>query len=243
MLFDALQSARARKADYVIADTAGRLQTKTNLMAELEKMRRELAEFKAAAPQLSLAFANGDSHGQFTARLVREFDASALCSLCDAWRAKHPRITGMPDAIDIPTALGGGTIRLPNFTGVPGFVSAEDAAEYNAELDRIYACYEQFLRDWPAAVSQYSNLLASKSEDIQASFDLAVALLAAAQPEQYQKHCHQLLERFAGTAVFVSHDRYFLDRIADRILEVADGDVRSTEGGWSWWRARQATFA
>ena len=29
------------------------------------------------------------------------------------------------------------------------------------------------------------------------------------------------LERFEGTAVFVSHDRYFLDRMADRILEVA----------------------
>jgi ATP-binding cassette subfamily F protein 3 len=47
------------------------------------------------------------------------------------------------------------------------------------------------------------------------------------------------LERVEGTAAFVSHDRYFLDRMADRILEVADGDVRSTDGGWSWWRARQ----
>ena len=46
------------------------------------------------------------------------------------------------------------------------------------------------------------------------------------------------LEDFDGTAVFVSHDRYFLDRIADRILEVADGGVRSYEGGWSSWRAR-----
>ena len=46
------------------------------------------------------------------------------------------------------------------------------------------------------------------------------------------------LEDFDGTAIFVSHDRYFLDRIADRILEVADGCVRSYEGGWSSWRAR-----
>jgi len=46
------------------------------------------------------------------------------------------------------------------------------------------------------------------------------------------------LERFDGTAVFVSHDRYFLDRMADRILEVGGGDVRSTEGGWSYWRSR-----
>jgi ATP-binding cassette subfamily F protein 3 len=44
------------------------------------------------------------------------------------------------------------------------------------------------------------------------------------------------LENFDGTAIFVSHDRYFLDRIADRIVEVRDGDVRSYEGGWSSWR-------
>jgi ATP-binding cassette subfamily F protein 3 len=50
------------------------------------------------------------------------------------------------------------------------------------------------------------------------------------------------LESFDGTAVFVSHDRYFLDRIADRILEVGDGDVRSFEGGWSSWRRRAAPY-
>jgi ATP-binding cassette subfamily F protein 3 len=51
------------------------------------------------------------------------------------------------------------------------------------------------------------------------------------------------LETFDGTAVFVSHDRYFLDRIADRILEVSDGGVRSYEGGWSTWRERHAVTA
>src|SRR6266702_1637642 len=40
VLFDALQAARSRKVDYVIVDTAGRLQTKENLMAELNKMTR-----------------------------------------------------------------------------------------------------------------------------------------------------------------------------------------------------------
>jgi ATP-binding cassette, subfamily F, member 3 len=41
------------------------------------------------------------------------------------------------------------------------------------------------------------------------------------------------LERFDGTVIAVSHDRYFLDRLADRIVLVADGVVRSFEGGWS----------
>src|SRR5436190_22210246 len=40
VLYDALQAASSRRTDYVIVDTAGRLHTKTNLMAELEKMRR-----------------------------------------------------------------------------------------------------------------------------------------------------------------------------------------------------------
>ena len=45
VLFDAMQAAKARKMDYVIVDTAGRLHTKTNLMDELEKMRRTAQRF------------------------------------------------------------------------------------------------------------------------------------------------------------------------------------------------------
>jgi len=41
------------------------------------------------------------------------------------------------------------------------------------------------------------------------------------------------LERYDGTVIAVSHDRYFLDRIADRIVHVADGAVHAYEGGWS----------
>ncbi len=49
-MFDALQAAKARKIDYLIVDTAGRLQTKTNLMAELEKMRRTASRIIPDAP-------------------------------------------------------------------------------------------------------------------------------------------------------------------------------------------------
>jgi ATP-binding cassette subfamily F protein 3 len=41
------------------------------------------------------------------------------------------------------------------------------------------------------------------------------------------------LEHYDGTVVAVSHDRYFLDRIADRIVVVADGSAHAYEGGWS----------
>ncbi len=50
VLFDALQAARARKVDYVIVDTAGRLQTKDNLMAELQKMGRTAKKVIPDAP-------------------------------------------------------------------------------------------------------------------------------------------------------------------------------------------------
>ena len=50
VLFDALTAARARKVDYVIVDTAGRLQTKENLMAELQKMDRTAKKVIPEAP-------------------------------------------------------------------------------------------------------------------------------------------------------------------------------------------------
>ena len=50
VVFDALQAAKARRVDYVVVDTAGRLHTKDNLMAELEKMRRTAARVVPDAP-------------------------------------------------------------------------------------------------------------------------------------------------------------------------------------------------
>ena len=50
VLYDALSAARARKVDYVIVDTAGRLQTKENLMAELQKMDRTAKKVIPDAP-------------------------------------------------------------------------------------------------------------------------------------------------------------------------------------------------
>ncbi len=50
VLFDALQAAKARKVDCVIVDTAGRLHTKANLMAELEKMDRTAKRVIPTAP-------------------------------------------------------------------------------------------------------------------------------------------------------------------------------------------------
>ena len=45
------------------------------------------------------------------------------------------------------------------------------------------------------------------------------------------------LERFDGTAIVISHDRYLLDRIPDRIIEVLDGQLTSHIGGYDDWAA------
>ncbi len=50
VIFDALQAANARHIDCVIVDTAGRLHTKTNLMQELEKIRRTAQRIIPGAP-------------------------------------------------------------------------------------------------------------------------------------------------------------------------------------------------
>ncbi|MBC3422655.1 signal recognition particle-docking protein FtsY [Pseudomonas sp. RW3S2] len=50
VIFDAVQAAKARGADVLIADTAGRLHTKDNLMEELKKVRRVIGKLDADAP-------------------------------------------------------------------------------------------------------------------------------------------------------------------------------------------------
>jgi ATP-binding cassette subfamily F protein 3 len=51
------------------------------------------------------------------------------------------------------------------------------------------------------------------------------------------------LAAFSGTVVFVSHDRYFIDRLATRILEVENGTVTSYEGNYEDYLRRKAALA
>jgi ATP-binding cassette, subfamily F, member 3 len=50
----------------------------------------------------------------------------------------------------------------------------------------------------------------------------------------------QALDEFAGTIVVVSHDRYFLDRVVDRVFELHDGELRVYEGGYSYYAEEAA---
>ncbi len=57
--FDAWQSAKARGAQWLVLDTAGRLHTKENLMAELSKIRRVVQKNDPAAPHNSVIVIDG----------------------------------------------------------------------------------------------------------------------------------------------------------------------------------------
>jgi fused signal recognition particle receptor len=76
VVFDALHAAKARQVDYVIVDTAGRLHTKSNLMSELEKMRRTAAKVIPSAPHEVLLVLDATT-GQNGLEQARKFTESS----------------------------------------------------------------------------------------------------------------------------------------------------------------------
>ncbi len=76
VVFDAMQAAKARNVDRLIVDTAGRLHTKENLMAELEKMRRTAKRVIADAPHEVLLVLDATT-GQNGLEQARKFTEAA----------------------------------------------------------------------------------------------------------------------------------------------------------------------
>ncbi|HZQ67438.1 MAG TPA: signal recognition particle-docking protein FtsY [Terriglobales bacterium] len=105
VLFDALQAAAARKTDYVIVDTAGRLHTKSNLMAELEKMRRTAQRIIPGAPHETLLVMDATT-GQNGLQQARLFTQSA-------------GVTGIVLTKLDGTAKGGVVVAISRELGVP----------------------------------------------------------------------------------------------------------------------------
>ena len=76
VVFDGLTAAKSRSADVVIVDTAGRLHTKANLMAELDKMKRTAAKVVPGAPHDVLLVLDATT-GQNGLNQAREFWGTA----------------------------------------------------------------------------------------------------------------------------------------------------------------------
>ena len=105
VVYDAIQAARARRIDCVLVDTAGRLHTKTNLMAELQKVRRVAERLIPEAPQETL--------------LV--LDATTGMNALSQGRAFHDAValTGLVLTKLDGSARGGTVISLEQELGVP----------------------------------------------------------------------------------------------------------------------------
>ena len=122
--FDAMQAAQARRVDVLLADTAGRLHTQTNLMDELRKVKRVMGRVDATAPQEVLLVLDA-SQGQNALQQARLFN--------DALGVTGVVLTKLDG-----TAKGGivfaiaSELKLPiRYIGVGE--SAEDFAEFEAE--------------------------------------------------------------------------------------------------------------
>jgi fused signal recognition particle receptor len=108
--FDAVQAARARGADTVIIDTAGRLHTRTDLMEELRKVRRVLQRLDDRAPEETLAVL--DAHiGQNSAQQVKVFqEAIGLSGLAVTkmdGSAKAGMLLSIEAELSVPVKLVG----------------------------------------------------------------------------------------------------------------------------------------
>jgi fused signal recognition particle receptor len=124
VVFDGLTAARARAVDVVIVDTAGRLHTKSNLMAELDKMKRTAAKLVPGAPHDVLLVLDATT-GQNGLAQAREFTAAA-------------GVTGIVLTKLDGTARGGIVVAIVRELGLPVlFVgtgeTADDLVPFDAE--------------------------------------------------------------------------------------------------------------
>ncbi|MCL2309506.1 MAG: signal recognition particle-docking protein FtsY [Proteobacteria bacterium] len=116
VMFDAIQAARARGIDIVLADTAGRLPTQSHLMEELKKIKRVIGRAQEGAPHevLLVLDANTGQNGLaqvkafdaaigLTGLIVTKLDGSAKGGVLAAIAREHPipvRFIGVGESID-----------------------------------------------------------------------------------------------------------------------------------------------
>jgi len=122
VVFDALQAARSRGMDMVIADTAGRLHTQYNLMAELRKVRKVTTKSVEGAPHETLLVLDATT-GQNALAQARHFQEAV-------------EVTGVVLAKLDSTARGGMVFAIARELGLPvRFVGTGEGLEDLAPFD------------------------------------------------------------------------------------------------------------
>ncbi len=105
VVYDAYQSATAKKIDILIADTAGRLHTQNNLMQELEKIKRVLHKHNENTPHEIMLVVDGSS-GQNALQQAKEFHKSIKLSGITVTKldgtAKGGVLFAISDALQLP---------------------------------------------------------------------------------------------------------------------------------------------
>lgn len=132
VIFDAMSAAKAREADVLIADTAGRLHTQSHLLAELQKIKRVLSKLDPRAPHETLIVLDA-VFGQNTITQVKQFQESI-------------GVTGIALTKLDGTAKGGSIFAIAKATGLPiRFIGLgeklDDLAVFNAQafVERLFA--------------------------------------------------------------------------------------------------------
>ncbi len=122
VIFDAIQAAKARGIDVLIADTAGRLHTQTNLMDELKKVKRVIAKLDTTAPHETLLVVDAGT-GQNALQQVIQFHQAV-------------NLTGLALSKLDGTAKGGIIFAIAKKTGLPiRFIGVGEGIEDLREFD------------------------------------------------------------------------------------------------------------
>jgi fused signal recognition particle receptor len=122
VVFDALQAARARGSNVLLADTAGRLHSQSHLMEELKKVRRVIQRFDASAPHEVLLVLDANQ-GQNALAQARQFNEAV-------------GVTGLVLTKLDGTAKGGIVIAIANELKIPiRYIGVGEAPEDFGEFD------------------------------------------------------------------------------------------------------------
>jgi fused signal recognition particle receptor len=134
VIFDALESARAKGVDVLIADTAGRLHTKSNLMDELKKIKRIMGKLDQYAPHEVLLVLDAGT-GQNALSQARLFNETV-------------QLTGIALTKLDGTAKGGVIFALANQLHIPiRFIGVGEAIEDLQDFDARTFVDALFVKD------------------------------------------------------------------------------------------------
>jgi len=118
LCYEAHQAAEKRRVEFLLCDTAGRLHTKMNLMAELQKMKRSLAKRDANAPHETLLVVDATTASNALSQ-AREFhNAMGLTGLIVTkldGSGKGGIVVAIQDELGIPTRFVGTGEKIDDF--------------------------------------------------------------------------------------------------------------------------------